>query len=157
MAEQDRNREIVKRPSVTPPAVQGQVVRKLRLGPQDELDLTNLDPRQADVLEAKAVEKAIERDDRRQRLKEDLTVTAAQLDIFTKAVGDTTAQNAAVTITSAKNDSLGRTEMILGNTDAAHAGKLSRSQQGFSDNARLWILLAIIAGVVIVLVAALKH
>jgi hypothetical protein len=84
-------------------------------------------------------------------------VTAAQLATFGKAVGDTTAQNAHVTITNTKDDSLGRTEMILGNTEAARAGKLSRSQQGFSYNAWMWIVLAIIAGAVIVLVAALRR
>jgi hypothetical protein len=45
---------------------------------------------------------------------------------------------------------------MIGNTDAARTGKLSRSQQGFGDNAKLWLLLAAIAGVVIVLVAAFR-
>jgi len=144
-------------PPAVPHAVQGQVVRTLRLGPQQDLDLTNLDPRQAAALEAKAHEKAIERDDRRQQLKDDLGATAAQLSIFTKAVEDATAQNAAVTITNTKDDSQGRTEIILGNSAAAQSGKLSRSQQGFTDNAKLWTVLAVIAGIVIVVVALLRR
>jgi hypothetical protein len=155
MAEENGNREIVPRPPVT--SFQGQLTRTLRLGPQEELDLSNLDPRQAGVLEAKAIEKAIERDDRRQRLKEDLTVTAAQLGTFTKAISDTAAQHAAVTITNTKDDSLGRTEIIVGNTDAARAGKLSRSQQGLNANAALWVVLSVIAGVVILLAMIIRR
>jgi len=159
MPTDDDNHEIVKRPPPpsNPPLVQGQPVRSLRLGQQEELDLSNLTDREAGEIEAYAHKKTIDRDDRLQRLKEDLTVTAAQIQTFTKAVGDTNAQNASVTITNTKDDSLGRTEMIFGNTDAARAGKLSRSQTGLGDNAKVWILLAIILGAVIVLVAAFKH
>ncbi len=157
MNQQDNNRDIVRRPPPAPPVVRGQPVRTIQLGQQDTLDVTNLAQREQDALEVEAHQRAIDRDDRAQRLKQDLTVTAVQINTYTKAVGDTTAQNAAVTITNTKDDSLGRTEMIFGNTDAARSGKLSRSQQGFGDNAKLWILLAIIAAVVIVLVAALRH
>lgn len=152
----DKNRELVKRqqPAPTPPVVRAQPVRTIQLGKQDVLDVTNLAPREQDALEAEAHRKAIERDDRRQRIGEDLTATAAQIRTFTDAVENTAAQNAAVTITNTKEDSLGRTEMMFGNTDAARAGKLSRSQQGLGDNTKFWILLAVIAGVVIVLVAA---
>jgi len=175
VAEQNNSQETGKRPQATlpavqgqtlpatdaasasPPAQQGQVVRTLHLGRQGVLDLTNLPTHQADALEAKALEKEIERHDRREQLKEDIAVTAAQLATFSKAVADSTQQNAAVTITNTKDDSLGRTEMILGNSDAAQSGKLSRSQQGLSDNAKFWIVLASIAAVVIVVVALLRR
>ena len=157
MTQQDDNREIVRRPPLTPPVVHGQSVRTIQLGQQDTLDVTNLPSREQDALEVEANRRAIERDDRAQRLRQDLTVAAAQINTFTKAVSDTTAQNAAVTITNTKDDSLGRTEMIFGNTDAARSGKLSRSQQGFGDNPKFWLLLAVIAGVVIVLVAVFKR
>jgi hypothetical protein len=136
---------------------QGQPVRTIQLGQQDTLDVTNLAPREQDALEVEAHRRAIERDDHAQRLKQDLAVTATQINTFAKAVNDTVAQDAAVTITNTKDDSLGRTEMIFGNTDAARSGKLSRAQQGFGDNARFWILLAIILGVVIVLIAAFNR
>ncbi len=163
MAEQDQNLPAVQGPPtdaspVPATPVQAKVVRVLQLGGrQDAIDLTNLDPRQADALEAKAAEKAIERHDRREQLKEDLAVTAAQLATFSKAVADSTAQEAAVTITNTKDDSLGRTEMILGNSDAAQTGKLSRSQTGLMDNAKFWMVMAAIAAGVVVLVALLKR
>lgn len=157
MTQQDDNREIVRRAPQSPPVVQGQPVRTIQLGQQDTLDITGLASREQDALEVEAHRRAIDRDDRAQRLKQDLTVTAAQINTFTQAVRDTAAENSAVTITNTKDDSLGRTEMIFGNTDAARSGKLSRSQQGLGDNAKVWILLAIIAAVVIVLVAAFKR
>jgi hypothetical protein len=156
MPDDSENRDIVKRQDPDPPVMHDPPVRSIRLGDKQELDLSNLSAREAEALEIKAHEKAIERDDRRQRLKEDLTVTAAQINTFTSAVRETSADDAAVTITNTKDDSLGRTEMIFGNTDFARKGKLTRAQEGFGDYAKIWILFAVIAGVVIVLVAALN-
>ncbi len=159
MSQQDENnRDLAKREQPTsPPVVRAQIPRTIQLGQQDALDITNLAQREQDALEAEAHRKAIERDDRGQRIGQDLTATAAQIRTFTDAVANTTAQNAAVTITNTKDDALGRTEMMFGNTDAARAGKLSRSQQGLADNAKFWILLVVIVGVVIVLVAAFNR
>jgi hypothetical protein len=154
----DGTHEIVKRQAPLTTAVPAQPRRTLSLGAKQEVDLTNLTDHEARMLEVKAAEKAIERDDRRERLKEDLSVTAAQIGTFAKAVNEVAGQEgAAVTITNTKDDSLGRTEMVFGNTDAARSGKLSRSQQGFGDNAKFWILIALIAGVVIVLIAMLNR
>ena len=94
----------------------------IQLGENQELDISGLTDEQKTALKVKHAEGALERDDRRQKLKE---------------------------------DSLGRTEVIVGNTEAARKGKLTRSQTGFGDNITLWVVLAGIAAVVIVLVAAL--
>lgn len=153
MPENDKkNRELVPNPIF--PVVRGQPVRTIQLGRQDVLDVSNLPQREQDALEVQAHQKAIERDDRTQRMAQDLMATAGQIRTFTNAVADNAELDAAVTITNTKDDALGRTEIMIGNTDAARTGKLSRSQQGFGDYAWLWILLAAIAGVVIVLVAA---
>jgi hypothetical protein len=159
MADDNKNRELAKRQETEPvlPVVRIQPVRTIQLGRQHTLDVTNLAQREQDALEAQAHRNAIDRDDREQRIAQDLIATAGQIRTFTDAVADTAAQNAAVTITNTKDDALGRTEMMFGNTDAARAGKLSRSQQGLGDNAKFWICLAVIAGIVIVLVAAFKH
>jgi hypothetical protein len=148
----DKHRNLVPKPA--PPVVRAQPVRTIQLGRQDVLDVSNLPQREQDALEAEAHKKAIELADREQRIKLDLAATAGQIRTFTEAVTNNAAQDAAVTITNTKDDALGRTEIMIGNTDAARTGKLSRSQQGFGDNAKFWLLLAAIAGVVIVLVAA---
>lgn len=61
--------------------------------------------------------------------------------------------DSSVTVTGSYTDNLGRTEVIMGNTDKARKGKLDRSQKGESDNTLLYvgivgafILLAIILG-----------
>lgn len=156
MSQEDR-RDIVRQSTPTPPVVRGQPGRTIQLGTQDTLDITNLAQREQDALEMEAHRRAIERDDRGQRLKQDLAVTAAQISTYTKAVSDTAGEDGAVTITNTKDDSLGRTEMIFGNTDAARSGRLTRSQQGFGDNAKLWIGLAVLVSVVIVIIAALNR
>ena len=99
MSQQDENnRDLAKREQPTsPPVVRAQIPRTIQLGQQDALDITNLAQREQDALEAEAHRKAIERDDRGQRIGQDLTATAAQIRTFTDAVANTTAQNAAVT------------------------------------------------------------
>lgn len=68
-------------------------------------------------------------------------------------VAKAAADQSAVTITGTYNDKLGRTEVIGGTSDAAHKGKLSRSQQGQSDNTLLYIG---IAAAVIILLAVIN-
>ena len=127
----------------------------IQLGENQELDISGLTDEQKTALKVKHAEGALERDDRRQKLKEDIAVTQAKLSTYSNAVTETSAEDASITITNTNEDSLGRTEVIVGNTEAARKGKLTRSQTGFGDNITLWVVLAGIAAVVIVLVAAL--
>ena len=55
----------------------------------------------------------------------------------------------AVTITHGQNSKFGRTEVIMGNTETATKGKLSKSQTGEFN----WTPVYIIAGVIAVLIA----
>jgi hypothetical protein len=70
-------------------------------------------------------------------------------------LGETTKQVAqdgnSVTLTHVQNSQFGRTEVIMGNTDAATAGKLSRSQTGERD----WTPYYVIAGIVALIVIAI--
>jgi hypothetical protein len=127
----------------------------IRLGTSTELDLSNLSEDEARALQVEHAKKAIERDDRREKLKEDVTVMKEKLQTFTKTAVDTAADQASITISNVIEDSTGRTEILVGNTEAARAGKLTRSQSGYGDSAKLWLIIAGIAAVVIVLVAAL--
>lgn len=65
-----------------------------------------------------------------------------------------TADQSAATITGSYNDKMGRTEVIMGNTETAQKGKLSRSQQGESDNTLMYIGIAV--GVILLLVIILR-
>ena len=55
----------------------------------------------------------------------------------------------SATITGAFTDKLGRTEVIMGNSEAAQKGNLSRSQKGEKNNTLL--IIAIIVGTLILI------
>jgi hypothetical protein len=140
MAENDnKNREMVPRP-----------VRKIQLGNQPIIDLSNLPQPVADIIESEAHRKAIERDHHAQQTDHDLRSQAAQLGVYAKATVEVAEKGASVTIKNKKTDSLGETTIVIGNSDEAWTGKFP----GLAQNPKFWILLAAIAGVVIVLVAA---
>jgi len=56
----------------------------------------------------------------------------------------------SVTISHTQTSSVGRTEIMMGNTERAHSGKLSRSQTGASEWTPYYIIAAIIAVVIII-------
>jgi hypothetical protein len=64
-----------------------------------------------------------------------------------------TADQTAATVTGSYTDKLGRTEVIMGNTETAQKGKLTSSQKGQSDKTLLYV--AIIVGAIILLAAIL--
>lgn len=128
----------------------------IRLGESEELDVSQLTDEQAKELRVRHGEMMLDRDDRRAKLKEDLTVSAEKLNTYTSAVIDTAAEKASITITNTNDDSLGRTEIIVGNTEAARRGKLSRSQIGWSEKNWFWIVVVAIIAFVIILIAALN-
>lgn len=82
----------------------------------------------------------------------DVHTRAASLGVDIQALGatlrelsDTTeklaeSKDTAVTITHTQDSSAGRTEIIIGNTDTAHRGRLSRSQTGERDLTKFYII-----------------
>ena len=81
----------------------------------------------------------------------DVDSLRARLNTFGNQVYDVIEKGGSITITNAKDDSIGRTEVIMGNTDEAAKGKLSRSAKGLPDNSK-WL---IIGGVVVAIIAIL--
>jgi hypothetical protein len=69
-------------------------------------------------------------------------------------VAKATADQSAATVTGAYTDKLGRTEVIMGNTETAQKGKLTGSQKGQSDSTLLYV--ALIIGAVILLALILN-
>jgi cobalamin biosynthesis Mg chelatase CobN len=65
-------------------------------------------------------------------------------------VNKATEGNAAATLTGTYTDDLGRTEVIMGNTERAQKGKLTQSQQGTSNNGILYVVIVALAVIVIV-------
>ncbi|MNV89896.1 hypothetical protein D3C71_1842300 [compost metagenome] len=85
-----------------------------------------------------------------QEMKIDVAALDASLNSFNDQTAKATQTGASATIQHSQTTSIGRTEVIIGNTDRAAAGKLSRSAAGERD--RTLMIIGIIA-VAVVLVA----
>lgn len=63
----------------------------------------------------------------------------------------------AVTVTHTQTTAVGRTEIIMGNTDAANKAKLTRTQTGIESNWTPYYVFAAIAAVVLIVIAIMAH
>ncbi|GAA4815409.1 hypothetical protein GCM10023232_08920 [Sphingosinicella ginsenosidimutans] len=121
------------------------------LSPSTNLDLSWLPEAQRAALLADYTRGMLDLSQKAQELHVDvgaLKSTLATLTETTKQVAD--AGN-AVTVSHTQTSAIGRTEVIMGNTDNARSGKLSRSQTGERDWTPIYILVGIVA---LVLIAA---
>lgn len=131
------------------------VPTSIPMGPSTSLDLSFLPEAERTALALDYARGAVDIAKKAQELHVDVAVLKTTL----HSLADTTKQVAeagnSVTITHSTTTKVGRTEVIMGNTENAKTGKLSRSQTGEMDM-RLWYFVgAIIA--VIVLAAVLTH
>jgi hypothetical protein len=85
-----------------------------------------------------------------QELSVDVGALRATLDVASQTARDASAAGNSVTITHVVESKAGRTEVMMGNTDAAQSGKLSSRQAGVKDWKPYYIFAGIIALVVIV-------
>lgn len=87
---------------------------------------------------------------------EELAIEAQALEVHLNNMGgaaaDANRNEIAVTITRTQTDSLGRTEVIMGNTETAAKGKLNRSQAGQKDLTMIYIVVAAVVAVIIALI-----
>jgi hypothetical protein len=92
---------------------------------------------------------------------QDLHVDAAVLNTTLQTLANTTREVSesgnAVTITHTQTTSIGRTEVMMGNTQQAQSGKLTKAQTGVSDWMPYYIVGAIAAITLIVIVALLAR
>ncbi|MGH7047288.1 MAG: hypothetical protein ACREE2_12975 [Stellaceae bacterium] len=63
----------------------------------------------------------------------------------------------SVTVTHTQTTAVGRTEIIMGNTEEAGKGKLTRSQTGRETNWTPYYIFAVIAAVVLMAIAIAAH
>jgi hypothetical protein len=63
----------------------------------------------------------------------------------------------SVTVTHTQTTAVGRTEVIMGNTETAGKGKFTRSQTGGETNWTPYYIFAAIAAVVLILIAIVSH
>ena len=119
-----------------------------------ELDLSALPEEQRVTLQVEYARGMIDLD----RRAKEIGVDVLALDRTLKSMAETTqsvsASNDAVTITNTQDNSIGRTEIIMGNTEHAMKGKLSKSQTGERDLQPYLIGLGIAAAAIVAIVIA---
>jgi len=80
----------------------------------------------------------------------------ATLSIMSNATNDVASKENSVTITHTQTSSVGRTEVLMGNTPQAQKGKLTKSQTGQADWTPYYVAGGMIAIVLIALAVILR-
>ncbi|HUV59168.1 MAG TPA: hypothetical protein VMW09_03545 [Desulfatiglandales bacterium] len=130
----------------------------IQLGKTGEfLDLRGLTEVQKQEIKTKYAEAMIEVAHKAAEVGVDTRALDAKLGTMaahTKEVADQ--PDASVTITATQDDSIGRTEIIMGTSDEAKKGKLTRSQTGQRDLTPVWIGLAVFVIIVITIIVLVR-
>jgi hypothetical protein len=90
-----------------------------------------------------------------QELHVDVNVLKNTLNTLASTTKEVAESGNSVTVTHTQTTAIGRTEIIMGNTDNAKTGKLSRSQTGERD-LRLWYVIGGLIALVVI-VALMSH
>ncbi|MFL1517142.1 hypothetical protein [Pseudomonas prosekii] len=124
--------------------------KSLKLTQNDVIDLNGLSDSQVSELRIQHAKSLLSLQQKAQEMKIDVAALDASLNSFNDQTAKASQAGSSATIQHSQTTSIGRTEVIIGNTDRAAAGKLSRSAAGEKD--RTLIIIGIIA-VAVVLVA----
>jgi hypothetical protein len=128
----------------------------INLGSNSLLDLTGMPPDQIAELKRQYTAGMIDLKKKAEELKIDNASLAMLLDSFNTEAAKATQANVSITATHAQTTALGRTEVVIGNTDRAASGKLSASAAGVPDRL-LWIVGIAAVAVIIVALIIFRH
>ncbi|RUM53237.1 MAG: hypothetical protein DSY85_09275 [Marinomonas sp.] len=116
------------------------------------LDLSGLNDEQRKSVTMKHHEAQIDLRKKAEQASIDIQATRANLDNFNQVVKDSSQDGTSITLTHTQNTSIGRTEVVMGNTEKAASGKVSRSAAGLEDISMKMIVivgLVVVAGMLI--------
>lgn len=125
----------------------------LALGQTEILDLTGLTSMQIAELKRQHVGGLIDVQKKAQEMKVDVAALDATFQVLTEQTSKATQSGAHVTTTHTQTTSIGRTETVIGNTDRAASGKLSRSASGQPDNMLIYVIIGAVALVIVAFLA----
>jgi len=123
--------------------------KSIKLTQNEVLDLSGLSEDQIAELKRQHAAGMIDIKKKAEELKVDVGALDAALGTMTDQTGRATEIGASATITHTQTTALGRTEVVIGNTEKAAAGKISITGAGL-ENKILWIV-GIIAGAAILI------
>lgn len=123
---------------------------------QQQVDISSLPIEVQNQLKAEHARQVIESQQRLIRMGHDVQALKATLDGLGSTGAEMAQQGVSFTATNTKDDHLGRTEIMIGNSEAAQRGKFTRTQVGPTGAPSPQILVIIglaIAAVTIIAVA----
>ena len=123
----------------------------IELGPMTTLTLDGLTEEQVQELTKQQAEGMIQVQIRAADIAIDAKALDVSLGTLSKHTEEVAQSGQSVTITQTRDDKLGRTEIIMGTSDAAKRGKLTHSQIGGRDYTPIWIVVGLIVFVMLVI------
>jgi hypothetical protein len=123
------------------------------LGGARQLDLRGLTEEQKQILIMENAKGMITVNRKAQELVADAGALNHTLGTLAHHTNEVASHGQSVTITHTQDTSLGRTEIIMGTSEAAKKGKLSRTQSGAADHTHFLAGIAVVALAVLALLA----
>ena len=117
----------------------------------DALDLTLLPEKQRQELMYAYAQGRLDVAKRAADLAVDVKTLSLALDAMSQSTTDVAAAGNSVTMTHTQTSTAGRTEILMGNSEKAQAGKLSKSQTGERDWTPYYIFGSIIAAALVLI------
>lgn len=142
--EDETGKEVAVRVEYTP--------AKVNFGPAPTIDLSGIPEKERAQMLADYNNKVLDVSAKAHQMKVDSDALRATLSSLSNTTNEAAQDGNSVTITHTQQTSIGRTEIIMGNTDQAKTGKLTRSQTGERDWTPYYIGGGLLA---LVLIAAL--
>ncbi len=123
--------------------------RSINLGMNSVIDLAGLSDDQVAELQRQHAAGMIDLARKAAEAKIDVGALGVTLGTINDEASKATQSNVSITVTHRQKTTLGETEVVIGNTERAAAGKLSMSASGLTD--RLPLLIGIIAAALIII------
>lgn len=124
------------------------------IAPTQTIDLSGLTTEQIQELTKQYASGMLDISKKAQELKLDVAALETFLSSTNDQVAKASETGTHATITHTQTSAFGRTEVVIGNTDKAAKGKISRSAAGEKD-IRLWVIgILAFAGIVIAVIIA---
>ena len=141
MSDSERNKNIIPAPPTGVPT-------SIPLGQATHIDLAWMPEDQRRALLTDYARNSLNLAAKANELGIEVSVLRSTLNTLATTTQDVSKDGNSVTITHVQNSQFGRTEVIMGNTETATKGKLSKSQAGEFN----WTPVYIIGGIVAVLI-----
>ncbi len=120
------------------------------LGPSTHLDLSWMPEDERRALLTDYAKEALDIGRKANELGVEVSTLRSTLGILADNTRQVAQEGNSITVTHSQNMSFGRTEVIMGNTETAGKGRLSKSQTGERD----WTPVYVIAGIVALILIA---